>query len=286
MSRVAIHLRATDRVQVIDTHTHFHDPAGSDDLLWPKPDAPYYRTCLPQNYRAEIGARPVVMVETSPRPKDDVRLMALAAQDPLILGYVSNLQPLEAGFDQRLAQAIADPKWRGIRLRPIAHFDLTAPPLISALDRLDGHGHVELGVAHPDKLAVLRTLCLALPHIRFVVTHCGHPSLDAGARMYDYSQFAGLDNLYLKLSPPRIDPADRAYAQDKLAQHVGRLIAVLSSQKLMFGSNWPVAEDPLGFQSWLADTLAATGGDVAQVFAHTARKIYGPVAQDTAGAAS
>ncbi|MCT8162173.1 amidohydrolase family protein [Pseudoruegeria sp. SHC-113] len=260
---------------IIDTHTHFHDPQAAGDLLWPSPGDAHYRTCLPATYRAEVGTRPVVAIETSPRRKDDLRLMRLAASDPLICAYVSNLQPLEPGFEARLTEAKQDAKWRGLRLRPIAAFDLAAPGLLAALDRLDGHGHVELGLQHADSLAALRALCLALPHIRFVLTHCARPA-QAGAGSYDYRPFEGLENLYVKLSPPKEEDMAQAPVRVQLAGHVARLVGTLSPARLMFGSNWPVAPKPAAFEGWLAGVVSDAGGEVAQVYTHTAQDLYRP----------
>lgn len=113
-------------------------------------------------------------VETSPRPVDDARLAAIAATDDMILCYVNNLHLLDVGFDKRPQAALKDPKWRGLRLRPIESFDLTSNVLMDALAQLENKGHVELGISVPNRLNVLHRLCRALPNVRFVLTHCGH----------------------------------------------------------------------------------------------------------------
>lgn len=259
---------------IIDTHTHFHDPVTATDLQWPKPDAPYHRTCMPDTYRAEIGTRRVIAVETSPRRKDDLRLMEFAAKDPLISGYISNLQPLAPGFDHRLSDAITDPKWCGLRLRPITDFDLKSKPLIAALDRLAGYGHVELGITEPSRLGALRDLCLELPHIHFVLTHSGHPPLSARDPVFDDTLLEGLDNLFVKISPPQRGDIHDAEIRAHLADHVTHLVRRVSEERLMFGSNWPVTQYPQYFEDWLAQTLRGAQADVTQVLCHTAKSLY------------
>lgn len=221
-----------------------------------------------------MGSNPVVAVETSPRPTDDARLAGLARDNPQIVAYVSNLRPLSEGFDHRLAAAARDPKWRGIRLRPIEGYDLASRDLIRALAALEGLGHVELGIRHPQRLDALRQFCRALPGINVVLTHAGHPVLNGAETLSDYSRLNGLGNLFVKLSPPQdgdfSDPATR----DRMCRHFTALRDFLAPNRFMFGSNWPVCANPGPFRKWLSGLFSASAAEVEAVMAGTARTLY------------
>lgn len=274
-------------MKIIDTHTHFHDPERVDDLLWPKPGDAHNRTCLPQTYRDEVGEGPVVAVETSPRRIDDVRLAEIAHGDDMVLCYVNNLQPLEDGFEQRLAIAVDDPKWRGLRLRPIEAFDLGSRELVQALSRMEGKGHVELGVRQPERLQQVRKLCRELPGVDFVLTHCGHPSLEPGAQAYGYEYLAGIENVFVKLSTPQFSDFGSPDVRARLESHVQRLRLTLPAARFMFGSNWPVSTNSAEFRDWLGSLFAAASGEAEALFRTTAEALYridGETARKTATA--
>lgn len=237
-------------MRLIDTHTHFHDPFWPGGIVWPKPGEAHHRPCLPETYRREVGPHPVVAVETSPRPQDDARLARLAAETPQIVAYINNLQPLAEGFADRLAASARDGKWRGIRLRPIDAFDLSSRQLRDALSRLEGLGHVELGIRHPARLEELRALCLALPGVRFVLTHAGHPRLRGAETGFGYGLLA-LENLHVKVSPPQGADFGDAELRTRYATHLERMCEYLPPSRFMYGSNWPVATAPARFTDWI-----------------------------------
>jgi predicted TIM-barrel fold metal-dependent hydrolase len=260
-------------VQPLDCHTHFYDPSWPGGLVWPKPDAPAHRVCLPVNYREEVGEGPVVAVETSPRPQDDARLARIAGEDPMILCYVNNLQPLAEGFEHRLARSARDPKWRGLRLRPIEAYDLTSLALGDALTRLIGLGHVEIGVRDPGRLADFAALCRSLPEVRFVLTHAGHPPLNGGAAA-EFDHLDGLENLFIKLSPPQNADIDDPKTLARMEAHLTKLRTLVPADRLMFGSNWPVCANPSTFREWLQGVFGWDSRETRAVLGKTARDLY------------
>lgn len=256
-----------------DTHSHFHDPAWPGGLVWPKPDAPFYRTCLPANYVEEVGPNPVVVVETSPRAQDDERLATFAASERLIRCYINNLRPLEEGFSNRLKLSAAAPKWRGIRLRPIRQYDMSDRNLIDALAQLDGLGHVELGIETPDRLGELCQLCCDLPKIKFVLAHAGHPDLEQERTVFDYGKLANIHNLFVKLSPPKRLPFGDDVIRTRLARHFGLLMQLLPPSRFVLGSNWPVYLNMDEFLAWVCDEYGMFA-DPKMLLWSNARKLY------------
>lgn len=229
---------------------------------------------MPENYRQEVGRGPVIAIEASPRQVDDERLAKIARDDDMVLAYVNNLQPLEPGFEDRLTRAIKDPKWRGLRLRPISAFDLDSAMLLNALSKLEGHGHVELGIRHPQRLGQFRKLCLALPNINFVLTHSGHPTLSAPFANFEYKLLSGLANVFVKLSPPQFADFTNAEICAGFAQHIKELQSVVSTEKLVYGSNWPVSVAPKKFKEWISTVLSNIDGDTEIVLSQTAARLY------------
>src|SRR5205085_9380769 len=113
--------RGDARVPVIDTHTHFYDPARPQGVPWPAKDDPFlYRTVLPPEYEGlarPLGVTGTVVVEASPWVEDNQWVLDLAARDPFLVGVVGNLGPGEDDFAAHLTRFAKNRLFRGIRLR-------------------------------------------------------------------------------------------------------------------------------------------------------------------------
>ena len=93
----ALRAAGPDVPAVIDTHTHFYDPARPGGIAWPaKDDAALYRRATPEDFKnlAEpLGIAGTVVVEASPVIADNEWLLELAAREPFILGVVGCKKP-------------------------------------------------------------------------------------------------------------------------------------------------------------------------------------------------
>ena len=96
---------------IVDTHTHFYDPARPQGVPWPSPGEEHlYRTVLPRHYKALAepeGVTATVVVEASPWVEDNQWILDLAAADPFIVGLVGHL-----GSRKRGLRPAVGPLWR------------------------------------------------------------------------------------------------------------------------------------------------------------------------------
>mgnify|MGYP000098685901 CR=1 FL=1 len=164
---------------IIDTHTHFYDPARPEGVPWPpKDDAVLSRTILPTEFAAltaPLGVTGTVVVEASPWVEDNQWVLDLAETNPVILGVVGNLKPGTPEFAGHLKRFAKNRRFRGIRmgndslqaalkpgaaqedLRRLADLNLSLDLLISPQNLSDA---AQLGES-------LRTL-------RIIVDHCAN----------------------------------------------------------------------------------------------------------------
>ena len=73
---------------IIDTHTHFGDPA--------RPKEDLYRTQLPETYKAVAipeGITGTVVTESSQDVEDNQWTLDQADKDPFIVGLIGHLDP-------------------------------------------------------------------------------------------------------------------------------------------------------------------------------------------------
>ena len=104
---------------IIDTHTHFYDPARPEGIPWPGADEELlYRTVLPGHHRALAapeGVTGTVVVEASAWLEDNQWILDLAADEPWIVGLVGHVDPNRPEFKTAIDRFAANELFCGIR---------------------------------------------------------------------------------------------------------------------------------------------------------------------------
>lgn len=277
--------------EVIDTHTHFYDPTRPGGVPWPgRDDRVLYRPVLPAEYRrlaAPLGVTGTVVVEASPRVEDNDWLLALAKDDPLLLGVVGRLLPTDADFARHLARLTAEPKFRGIRINAgEALAALDAPAQLDRLKALRDAGLTLDVNGGPDVLPLAARLADRLAGLRVVVNHLANPLIDGRdppAEWLDGLKAAAAGKtVWCKLSAladstrrrEQRAPAEAAFYRPVL----DAAWAAFGADRLVFGTNWPVSDHyaPLARVVALAADFVRGKGDAAyrKVMAANAREAY------------
>ena len=235
---------------IIDTHTHFYDPARPQGVPWPAADDKLlYRTVLPDHWKAlavPAGVTGTVVVEASAWLADNQWILDLAAEDDFLVGLVGHIDPDRPEFGAELATLAANPLFRGIRCGGRYFADITRGTFLADMARLADHD-LELDVLlGPDYFAGVIQLAQQLPNLRIVVNHIGLMPIDgqaiAPAWATRYQQLAAQPNIYMKvsgfleLSTIRPAPAPVEYYTPTLDV----LWAAFGADRLLYGSNWPV----------------------------------------------
>src|SRR5215472_1715819 len=184
---------AADRMPVIDAHIHLFDPMRPGGVPWPdKSDTTLYQPALPPRYArlAEphgiVGA---IAVECSPWIVDNFWLHEVVEKNPIMLGFVGDLQPETPDFAATLDRLHGSPLFLGLRygnlwgrdLHEAAHnFDF-----ISGL-RLLAQADLVLETANPDADLIEAVVEISdrVPDLRIVLDHLPHadPPADASGR--------------------------------------------------------------------------------------------------------
>gem|GEM_PF-200098 len=262
---------------VIDTHTHFWDSSRpnprdrSKPIAWPDPGLKQlYRPILPAEYITKskgTGITATIVVEASGWLEDNQWVLDLAAQSPVIVGYVGSFGEVIGTnkFDDALKRFAANPLFRGIR---IGSGEVSAA--LSSSGRLAEFtklGDADLAV---DTLGVslsdVAKLAVSVPKLRIVVDHmAGVAALDPSSGwkkdIETLAKSAGAPRIYLKLSglvesagnPAPVDAARYTAALEHVWQQMGE-------DHLLYSSNWPVSElnAPLGTVANILNTFLAT----------------------------
>ena len=126
------------------------------------------------------------------------------------------------------------------------------------------------------QIAALPRLVRACPDTVFVLQHLGKPDLakpPAQAWQRAIAELGEMPNVHCKLSPVVHSDSDRHFTSELLAPFVRHVLECFGPERVMYGSNWPVAEAVVGFHEWAGIVRELAGSNDA-VFAGNTRRLY------------
>ncbi len=262
---------------VIDTHTHFYDPARKQGVPWPPPSEPIlYKPHYPREFQKLTKPHQVVgtvIVEASPWVEDNQWILDLAKDNPFIVGFIGNLKLGQPEFASQLQRFAANPIFRGLRVgEKVLAEGLGQTAFESDLQRLneraltlDVIGGVELlpNVVRVTKLA---------PKLRVVIDHLPFEVWDKApaAMRTALAEVAALPQVFAKISNV-VRRVDGKVIEDAAAYRpaLDVLWELFGADRVVFGSNWPVSNRIAPYASLhkiVADYFGAKGQTAAEKY--------------------
>jgi L-fuconolactonase len=249
---------------IVDAHVHLYDP-GVIRYGWMAGRPVLHRQRLMAQLDAERGQieiEALVWVEVGADPgqylqeasfvdglaRADRRIRALVAHAPLERGaaVAADLEKLAAhGLTRGIRRLLQDEPDDAFCLQPgfvegvrlLARFDLS----------------FDICVYHR-QLAGALELARRCPEVRFVLDHAGKPGIRAGLIepwRTQIVELAALPNVWCKLSG-LITEADHAKcSREQLRPYMDHVIERFGFERVMFGSDWPVAEETHRYGQWV-----------------------------------
>ncbi|HKT42234.1 MAG TPA: amidohydrolase family protein [Rhodanobacteraceae bacterium] len=271
---------------VIDAHVHFWR-IGHNDCTWPPPElAAIHRDFLPDDWQRvaqTCGVDAAIAVQSQPSGRDTGWLLELARDDVRIAGVIGWVDLSARDAPDRVAALASHPKLRGLRpmLQELPDDDwILQSSLKPAIDAMVAQGLCLDALARPRHLPHLSRLAERHPALRIVIDHAAKPDVAHGVIEPWRSQIAALaehPNVFCKLSG-LVTEAGGGWQPDDLRPYVGHLLATFGSQRLLWGSDWPVVNMAADYSRWfdLAGDLARlAGGERAALFGGNAVRVYG-----------
>lgn len=276
----------------IDSHQHFWRLTRAD-YRWLSPDlATLYRDYLPTDIAPHLsltGITRTVAVQAADSVAETRFLLSLADRHEFIAAVVGWVDLESGGAPDTLAALAEDPRLRGVRpmIQDIPDPGwMLRPSLGPALDAVERLGLVFDALVKPLHLDNLLALARSRPELAIVIDHGAKPTIgrgresDAGfdrwaSRLHD---LAALPNISCKLSGLATEAAD-AWNADTLRPYAAHLLDCFGSDRLLWGSDWPVVNLAGGYVRWWHATQALlselTPSERGAVLGGTAARVYG-----------
>ncbi len=237
---------------IVDSHQHFWNlEQVYYDWLVPA-YGPIYRTFEPAELEPQLAAAGVertVLVQSACNFEDTEAMLALAAEHEWIGGVVGWV-PLYAHklAEKALDRYQADPSFVGVRHLNHEEADpdwLVRPEVIDGLRILEERDLAfDVIAVWPLHLGHVPALAQACPDLRMVIDHLAKPPIASG----DYVGWkdamkaaAEFPNVYAKVSGLNTAAEWETWTAADLVEPIGYALAAFGAERLMFGSDWPVA---------------------------------------------
>jgi L-fuconolactonase len=237
---------------VIDAHQHFWDPGDAGYPWMTGPFAPLRRSFGPPDLKPELeacGIDATVLVQSRNDIAETRELLAMALETAWIAGVVGWVDLTDPAVTDTIASIRATPGGRYlVGIRHLVH-DERDPDWLLRSDVQRGLRAVEKAGLAYDLLVRTRELPAALevarnfPGLRLVVDHLAKPSIRTGEIESWASLVAGfryLDNVVCKVSGLATEADWASWQPQDLRPYVAEALDVFGSDRLLFGSDWPV----------------------------------------------
>jgi L-fuconolactonase len=236
-------------VPIIDTHIHLFDASRPQGAPYKGPKEFTSHVSLPGDYRklaTPLGIKGAIAVEASNWIEDNLWLLEVAQQDPIMVGVIGWLQPEKPEFKDYLERFHKNPLYRGIRLRGrnVITNQLDNALFIENL-KLLAQADLVLDTANPDMAllnAVVRLNDL-VPDLRIIIDHL--PVMDPkedelSSYRSTLEEIGKRPNLFVKLSEILHKVNDQVDKEP--AHHQARLdylSGLFGEDRILFGSDYP-----------------------------------------------
>lgn len=265
---------------IIDAHQHFWT-LGRGDYRFPAPSDPVlYRDFQPDDLAGHLrttGVAQTILVQATDTIAETAFLLAQASSTPFVAGVVGWWDPREPDCLEQLLRLPHRERLVGVRpmLQRHQEIDWLLDPLATAeIDRMAGLGLVFEALVDARHLQTLVRLCRRHQDLLVVVNHFAkpwrHPEL-FGEWQSNMRQLAEMPNCSVKISGYPFLSGSR----DQFADLVVNLRHLFGDDRLLWGSDWPVAEREGGYEAVLRTAAAALPPSTHRlIFCENAVRIY------------
>jgi predicted TIM-barrel fold metal-dependent hydrolase len=247
---------------IVDAHVHFWDPSV---LSYPWLDGlpALDRPLLPATYASATSSIPIdgiILVEANCLPHQTLGEVTffeqIAAADSRVVGIVAFASLTEPeDLDRTLDALAARPTLKGIRhnIQGEAPGFCTQPSFVKGVRKVGSRDLTFDLCATHDQLREVVELVRLCPNTRFVLDHCGKPAIRdrlLDPWRADIADLADCANVWCKLSGLVTEASPAEWREADLVPYASHVVEQFGTERVMYGSDWPVLTLAAGYPTW------------------------------------
>jgi L-fuconolactonase len=227
-----------------------------------------------------------ILVQAAPTPAETDYMLGIARQTQWVLGVVGWIDLEAADAADEVRRRAGDPLFLGVRpmLQDSDDPDwILRAHLAPALEAVAAEALVFDALILSHQIAAITELAKRHPRLSIVLDHAAKPPFgDPGAMarwLPEIEKLAGQSNVTCKVSGllTELKPGG---SRDDVARAIGVLFDLFGSERLLWGSDWPVLTLAGSYADWFdlaAGAIAAKdAGAIPAIMGGNARRIYRP----------
>lgn len=271
----------------VDAHQHFWKFDPVRDTWINDSMKRIQRDFYPQDLKPLLDANDLdacVAVQADQSVAETEFLLSLAWQYPFIKGIVGWIDLQARDIAAQLEQSAHNKVLKGFRhvLQGEKQRDfMLRPAFLRGIKALQPYGYTYDILVYPDQLPFVKKFVARFPDQPFVVDHLAKPYIkthDIEGWQKDIREIAAYPNVYCKVSGMVTEADWEMWKEADLVPYIDVIVEAFGTQRLMFGSDWPVCLVAAEYQQVVGVVktyfAAFTKAEQEQVFGTTATKFY------------
>jgi L-fuconolactonase len=246
-------------MKIIDTHQHFwnYDPKIHD---WINEDMKVIRKdFLPADLAPILKENNVdgcIAVQADQTDAETQILIREANQNSFIKGVVGWVNLKDKEIEEKLEEYTNETNLKGFRHIIQAEpkgFMLDAS-FQKGLSALAKYNYTYDLLIYETQLAEANTLIKQLPELPIVIDHIAKPNIKKGDSddwKKEIKAIAQYPNLYCKISGMATEAHWDTWTMDTLKPYIDTVVEAFGTERIMFGSDWPVCLVASSYEKWL-----------------------------------
>ncbi|MCC4831821.1 amidohydrolase family protein [Shewanella sp. 10N.7] len=243
----------------IDSHQHFWQ-VDRGDYAWLTPELTgLYKDHLPQSiqqYLTQESISQTILVQAADTVAETDFILALAEQHDFIAGVVGWIDMESSTAIEQLTRLNQNPYFKGVRpmIQDIVDVNwMLKSELAPVFDYLIANDLTFDALVKLEHIDALLQLLKRYPTLKVVINHGAKPDIASNQCHQWFEQIelvAKETSAYCKLSG-LITEASINTSMAALTPYMEHLYSVFGSQRLMWGSDWPVINLAADYPSWI-----------------------------------
>lgn len=270
----------------IDSHHHFWQ-LSRGDYAWLTPDIKLlYRDFLPDDLAPLLDKAQVnktILVQAAATTEETEFMLSIAEQADFVYGVVGWIDMECENALAHLEHFSQNPYFKGVRpmLQDINDINwMLKAELAPVFELLIIKNLTFDALVLPEHLDALYILIKRYPALKVVINHGAKPNIANNSTSQWFEKIALIaaeTSAFCKLSG-LVTEAGENPSFEQLAPYMEHLLVCFGSERLMWGSDWPVVETSTNYLSWLGHVESflepLTDKEQQSIWAETANKFY------------